>query len=39
MMTTAIHIIALGMEYAGDLLLCIGGVTFLALVACDHGIA
>ncbi len=38
-MTTAIHIIALGMEYAGDLLLCIGGVIFLALVYMDNGIA
>ena len=38
-MTTAINLIALGMEYAGDLLLCIGGVVFLALVAMDNGIS
>lgn len=38
-MTTAIHIIALSIEYAGALLLCIGGVIFLALVYMDNGIA
>lgn len=38
-MLTAINLIALGMEYAGDLMLCIGAIAFLALVACDNGIS
>jgi hypothetical protein len=37
-MTEAIHIISLGAEYIGDLLLCIGAVTFAALVYSEDGL-
>jgi hypothetical protein len=37
-MTEAIHIISLGAEYIGDLLLCIGAVTFAALVNSEDGL-
>jgi len=38
-MLTAINMIAIGVEYAGDILLGIGAITFLALVYLDDGIA
>jgi hypothetical protein len=37
-MTEAFHILALGMEYAGDLMLCIGAAVFLGLVAMEDGL-
>jgi hypothetical protein len=37
-MTEAIHIISLGAEYIGDILLCIGAVTFAALVNSEDGL-
>jgi hypothetical protein len=37
-MTEAIHIISLGAEYIGDLLLCIGAVTFAVLVNSEDGL-
>lgn len=37
-MTEAITAIIFAVEYAGDLLLCIGVVTFMVLINLDHGL-
>jgi hypothetical protein len=37
-MTEAFQILALGMEYAGDLLLCISAALFLGLIAMEDGL-
>ncbi len=37
-MTEAITAILFAVEYAGDLLLCIGAVTFIVLINLDHGL-
>lgn len=37
-MTEAIATLMLAVEYAGDMLICIGAVTFLVLLKIDHGI-
>jgi len=36
-MIEAIHMISLGAEYLGDLMICIGAVTFAALVNSEDG--
>ena len=37
-MTELINTIALGAEYVGDVMICIGTVTFLVLVRMDGGL-
>lgn len=37
-MTEAIASLMFVVEYAGDLLLCIGAITFLVLINLDHGL-
>ena len=37
-MIAAIQTIALGVEYVGDLMICIGTVTFLVMVRMDGGL-
>ena len=37
-MTEAIATIMFAVEYAGDLMLCIGAVTFMVLINLDHGL-
>ena len=37
-MTEAITAILFAVEYAGDLLLCIGAITFLVLINLDNGL-
>lgn len=37
-MTEAMQMIALGMEYVGDVMLCVGAVAFLGLVAMEDGL-
>jgi hypothetical protein len=37
-MTSLINIIALVVEYVGDLMLCVGIVTFIVLVRMDGGL-
>jgi len=37
-MPEAIAALMFAVEYAGDLMLCIGAVTFLVLINLDHGL-
>lgn len=37
-MTEAISALMFAVEYAGDLMLCIGAVTFIVLINLDHGL-
>lgn len=37
-MTEAIALLALGMEYAGDLMLCLGAAVFAGLLAMEDGL-
>jgi len=37
-MTEAVQMISLGMEYAGDVMLCVAAVVFLGLVAMEDGL-
>jgi hypothetical protein len=37
-MLDALNLLAAGMEYAGDLMLCLGAAVFAGLVAMDDGL-